>query len=265
MSSIDPSKSHLENLSDPIYDVNLVKPIDQNQFTSNWVSNLYIEEQLTQDEYVLLDFLGVNQLARAGEVIISFQGLKREISIHQARLTKAINRLIEKNLLQKTDIGYALTRDGSRLFEKLFSQYGRTWSSVGEKLYVNVATGTIQGPKLTSSQISQIERTFAGKWFGKYRFLSKIDYDGFYEICWMSTNGSIYATLRVGPNNSLKLSLSASIQSIAQSEIQLLKDYIEPIIEQSIDAPVVFTNYTLYENKNKTRTEVEDALYYYAG
>ena len=99
-----PNDFSFEFGNDNYYSNQLINTLDQNEFDSKSISSLYRDEQLTQDEYLILDFIGVNDLLRDGTLSISFQAMKRIISLHQARLTKAINRLIAKNLLIKETI-----------------------------------------------------------------------------------------------------------------------------------------------------------------
>ena len=86
---------------DPLKYSQLIKPLDTRNLSSQDIQKLYIDESLTDLEYVILDYIGNTVDLKLGEVEISFQGLKRLTNIHQAKLTKAINRLVEKDMLKK--------------------------------------------------------------------------------------------------------------------------------------------------------------------
>ncbi|MHA2252653.1 MAG: hypothetical protein ACXAD7_19980 [Candidatus Kariarchaeaceae archaeon] len=263
MSQMDHDMDAIVNF-DAFKETNLVQPLDVKSFSTFWINNLYRDEQLTQDEYLVLDFIGVNGLAKSGFVIMSFQGMKRLISLHQARLTKAINRLSKKDLLQKLPEGYALTDKGVTVFDRLFKQFDRIPIDTSNNIYSYVSEGSAQGPTLSSYQYQAIADNLVGRWFGKFRFTTKIDYSNSFEICWISTNGSISASLVVGPNNNLRLSLSAPILSMAQKELHLLIDHVSQTLETVIDAPIVFTSHAMYENRKKITSEIEDASIHYA-
>lgn len=250
---------------DPIRQTNLIQPIDTNQFSSNWINYLYREEQLTQDEYQVLDYIGTTMKLKDGSVIMSFQGLKRLISIHQARLTKAINRLIRKEMLQKIDGGYTLTEKGIEVFSRLYGEYRKNENILPQKLYSHVAEGIVQGPELSNKQYNAIEEGLNGRWFGNFRFTSKVDFENSFELCWISTNGSTSASLIVGPRNNIRLAVSAPIYSESQSELQLLINHISQSLESAIDAPVIINNHSVYENDRKISQKIDDAQIPYAG
>ncbi|MDH5401389.1 MAG: hypothetical protein OEY49_02765, partial [Candidatus Heimdallarchaeota archaeon] len=82
--------SHFDTLEfDPFIQPNLIQPLETRDISSSLISDLYREEQLTQDEYIVLDFIGTIKEKKSGDVIMSFQGIKRLVSLHQAKLTKA--------------------------------------------------------------------------------------------------------------------------------------------------------------------------------
>lgn len=250
---------------DPLPEFSLIQPLSSKEFTTYWITSLYREEQLTSDEYIVLDFIGLNGLIKSGIVIVSFQGMKRLTSLHQAKLTKAINRLVVKDLLQKLSDGYALTDKGYALFNRLFKEFNRAPQAIIKKLYSNVSSGQIQGPTISESQQNEISNAFVGRWFGKYRFISKIQYRDSFEIFWISTDGSISTSLLVGSENELRLSLSAPIQENAQKELQLLIDHVSHTLETVIDAPVIFNSHSIYLNNKAITQEIEDISIHFAG
>lgn len=249
----------------PIDQTSFVSPVDTREFTSSHISQLYDSEQLTQDEYMILDFLGINTIEKSGSLLISFQGLKRLTELHQARVTKALNRLMVKGFLEKIDASYRLTETGLSLFTKLVAQFRDTNSQLNSGKHYTVTNGLIQGPPLSPFQIKRISDGLVGKWFGKYRFITKVDFENAFEICWISTNTSITATLKIGPGNSLILAVSAPLQTMAQQEIHLLTEHLSQILEENVDAPVVFNSYRIYEDDGKYTKEVDDGRIQFAG
>jgi hypothetical protein len=260
---MDPSIDSFEGY-DPIRDTSHISPLDTRSFSTNLINHLYLEEQLTQDEYLVLDFLGATTILKEGEVTMSFQGLKRLISLHQARLTKAVNRLLDKNMLEKVEAGYMMTDKGKTVFRRLFNKYRKN-DILPSTIYSHISRGIVQGPELSSDQYENLAEAMVGKWFGRFRFTSKIDYDDSFEISWISTNGSISASLIVGPENNLRLSISAPIYAESQTELQLLMNHVSQSIESVLDAPVVFNSHGVYENRRQITSELDDAMIRYAG
>ncbi len=250
---------------DSIREISLIQALDAKDLSSLQINDLYRFEQLTRDEYLVLDLIGVNTLVKSGMVIMSFQGMKRLTSLHQARLTKAINRLIAKNLLQKMSAGYALTETGTDLYIRLFKQLNRKSPELPNNLYYYVSMGQIQGPILAKNQYEAINENLVGRWFGNFRFTTKIDYNESFELFWISTNGSKTASLIIDFNNRLRLLLSAPIQSMAQKEFQLLIDHLSQILESIIDAPVIFNSHSIYEIRKNFLYEIENSSLPYAG
>jgi len=252
-------------VTNPLRDSQLITPFDTRSLSSQDIQQLYRDESLTSDEYMVLEFFGQTQNLKSGEVQISFQGLKRLTQIHQAKLTKAINRLVEKTLLEKADAGYRLTPAGIDVFSRLLNIYRNSSDIFPNKVYSHVAQGQVQGLQLDFSEYERIAENLVGKWFGRFRFTSKVEYEDGIELGWVSTNGSISAALILGPDNNLRLSLSAPIYDEAQSELQILMNHLSQSIETVIDAPLIFTSQKVFENRKEIFKEIDDAIIAYAG
>jgi len=252
-------------VNNPMRDSQLISPIDGQQFSSQQIRELYATESLTQDEFVILEFYGVSRIIKEGTIQMSFQGLKRLTSLHQAKLTKAINRLVEKGLLIKADAGYKLTKPGIEVFSRLYQTFNLRNQILPKKLYTHVANGQVQGLNLTYEDYEKIADSLVGKWFGRFRFTSKIEYEDAIELGWITTNGSISATLIMGPDNNLRLSISASIYDESQTELQILINHVSQSIESIIDAPTIFNSLQVFENHQEISTEINDAVVAYAG
>ena len=249
----------------PLRDTQLIAPFDLKTLSSQDIKQLYAQEQMTQDEYLVLDFIGNTQNLKSGHVQFSFQGLKRLTQIHQAKLTKAINRLVEKGLLEEAEAGYSLTSRGVEVFGRLFNKHRSNTDIFPKKVYSHVAQGQVQGLSLLYEHYEEIAENLIGKWFGRFRFTSQIKYDDAIELGWVTTNGSISAALILGPENNLRLSISASIYDEAQSELQILMNHLSQSIESIIDAPTIFTSQRVFENRKEISEEMIDAVVAYAG
>ena len=239
---------------DPIASTTVIMPLDSSSFDTTLIKQLYNDEQLTSEEYVILDFFGavnhMKKITKGNEVIISFQGLKRKVDIHQARLTKALNRLVEKDLLKKNPEGYSLTERGVLLSTKLMDRFERTANFL-PTIHTHMVSGRIQISQMTRDRILEISDEFVGKWFGDFRFVSKTDYGEMIELEWLSNNGAITAKLVFGPANKLKISTSSVKYSNSEMELQILVDRIVNTLEKKFDLWVTLESQEIYENRTR--------------
>lgn len=228
-----------------------IVPMDTTQLDTSTVKALYDDEQLTSEEYVILDFLSavhnMKKNVRSASVTVSFQGLKRKVDIHQARLTKALNRLQEKDLVTKNPDGYSLTEKGLRLSEKLMDRFGKT-THFNPTIHTHRIKGKIQAAKLSNEDLHDLSKAFVGIWFGDFRFVAKTDYEDFIELEWLSTNGLITAKLVLGPDNQISLSTSSAKYSQSEMELQIMYDRVASILEKKFDLLIHVDARDIFEN-----------------
>ena len=269
---MDNSASHSISSSayNPLRQTSLIKPLDTGDFTSSWLDTLYVQGGLTEDEYLVLDFFNATHDVRGikdhKSMVMSFQGIKRLLSLHQAKLTKALNRLIQKDLLIKNQNGYQLTLKGIDIFTRLENIYLKTYPDLNQRLpslvYSHVIGGQIQGPEITQDHYNMIREALANKWFGDFRFTSIINNKNSFELSWISTEGNASISLLVGPNNKLRIIHSSLSLKETKGEIQQLNDKISELIETKIDFPVIFSDHSIYKNRDLI---ADDAKIYFAG
>ncbi|MCY3412570.1 MAG: hypothetical protein INQ03_13105 [Candidatus Heimdallarchaeota archaeon] len=239
----------LSKTYNPLRQTSLIKPIVLRQIPSSELKSIYYEDQLTEYEFMILEFIGMTNVIKGGSSKMSFQGLKRLLGIHQAKLTKALNRLSQKELLEKDSVGYRLSDEGAMLFNKLFKRLNLTEGRMPETLFSHVAKGRIDG---FYSSLVELRTTVAegliGRWFGSYRFTAKVDYEGMIELCWISTDGTSSLSFLIGPENTVRISFSSTSYTDAELELQVLVDRISNAVEEIIDLPIEITNMIVYEN-----------------
>ena len=63
---------------------------------------LYTDEYsyLTKDELEVLFLLATTEMSAEGYTSFSFSGIKRQLGKHQQKITKAVNRLLSKELIK---------------------------------------------------------------------------------------------------------------------------------------------------------------------
>lgn len=126
----------------------------------------------------------------------SFKGLIRKLNLHQQSLTRALIRLEDMKLVEKSSIGYKLTENGESLMRLLLSSKDRAYKLVSnnsileKKKEKEKRNGYIQ---LLQTYISvdvkpeEILYGLIGKWFNNLRWVGMIESEaGGYMLQWIS-------------------------------------------------------------------------------
>src|SRR3989449_11079675 len=66
---------------------------------------------LREHDREVLEFLSQDPASR-----VAFQGLRRRLGIHPEQLSRALHRLAEDNLLERTELGYRVTSRALSVF-----------------------------------------------------------------------------------------------------------------------------------------------------
>src|SRR5512136_3427795 len=75
-------------------------------------------QDLREHDREVLEFLSKDPAAQ-----VAFQGIRRRLGIHPEQLSRALHRLGEDGLVQKTDLGYRVTPKALAIFSP------REWAS----------------------------------------------------------------------------------------------------------------------------------------
>ncbi len=113
----------------------------------------------------------------------TFKGLMRKLNLHQQSLSRALHRLQEMGLVERTALGYKVgsvkTQEaGPKARGIEYTQLLQTYIPVGIKPGVLV-------------------RLLAGKWFGKLRWLGMIDSSTGFTLQWANEDGSFQINLKL--------------------------------------------------------------------
>src|ERR687896_73949 len=161
-------------------------------------NNVRIEDSL----HIIDDGLHINDskiLLLMGQEVrsnYSFEGLIRKLNLHQQSLTRALIRLEDMKLVEKSSIGYKLTENGVSLMRLLLSSTDRAYKLVSnnsileKKKEKEKRNGYIQ---LLQTYISvdvkpeEILYGLIGKWFINLRWVGMIESEaGGYMLQWIS-------------------------------------------------------------------------------
>jgi DNA-binding HxlR family transcriptional regulator len=117
----------------------------------------------------------------------SFKGLMRKLNLHQQSLSRALHRLEEMGLVEKSLIGYRLSKTGESAISKFDSirPKGREYMQLLQTyIPLNV-------------RAAEVVRQLVGKWFKNLRWLGMIESGTGYTLQWSSDEGSFQINLRL--------------------------------------------------------------------
>ena len=126
----------------------------------------------------------------------SFKGLIRKLNLHQQSLTRALIRLEDMKLVEKSSIGYKLTENGDSLMRLLLSSKDRAYKLVSnnsilekekEKEKRNGYIQLLQTYISVDVKPEDILNGLIGKWFNNLRWVGMIESEaGGYMLQWIS-------------------------------------------------------------------------------
>jgi DNA-binding HxlR family transcriptional regulator len=123
----------------------------------------------------------------------SFKGLMRKLNLHQQSLSRALHRLEEMELVEKSSVGYRLSKAGvnavSRIElipkEQQHLPKGREYMQLLQT-YIPLKVKT-----------SEVMRHLIGRWFKNLRWIGMIEGTTGYTLQWTSDDGSFQINLRM--------------------------------------------------------------------
>lgn len=117
----------------------------------------------------------------------SFKGLMRKLGLHQQSLARALHRLEEMGLVEKSQVGYRLIKGSESAISKidLHRPKGREYMQLLQT-YIPL-----------NIRASEIMRQLVGKWFKNLRWLGMIESGTGYTLQWSSDDGSFQINLRL--------------------------------------------------------------------
>jgi DNA-binding HxlR family transcriptional regulator len=144
------------------------------------------EETLSAADFHNNDNKVLSLLNEAGSNY-SFKGLMRKLSLHQQSLSRALHRLEEMGLVEKSPVGYRLSKTGESAISKFdaLRPKGREYMQLLQTyIPLNV-------------RASEIVRQLVGRWFKNLRWLGMIESGTGYTLQWSSDDGSFQINLRL--------------------------------------------------------------------
>jgi DNA-binding HxlR family transcriptional regulator len=121
----------------------------------------------------------------------SFKGLMRKLNLHQQSLSRALHRLEEMELVEKSPVGYRLSKTGAtaisriELLQQQHKPKGREYMQLLQT-YIPL-----------SVKASEVMHHLIGKWFKNLRWIGMIRSDTGYTLQWTSDDGAFQINLRL--------------------------------------------------------------------
>jgi DNA-binding transcriptional ArsR family regulator len=147
------------------------------------------QESLCADDFNSNDNKILALLNEAGSNY-SFKGLMRKLNLHQQSLSRALHRLEEMELVEKSPLGYRLSKDGAIAVSKteLLQQHKPRGREYMQLLQTYIPLNI---------KASEVMRHLIGRWFKNLRWIGMIRSDTGYTLQWISDDGSFQINLRL--------------------------------------------------------------------
>jgi len=121
----------------------------------------------------------------------SFKGLMRKLNLHQQSLSRALHRLEEMDLVEKSPLGYRLSKAGAAVIPRneLLQQQQKPKGREYMQLLQTYIPPNIKA--------SEVVRYLIGRWFSNLRWMGMIQSDTGFTLQWTSDDGSFQINLRL--------------------------------------------------------------------
>jgi DNA-binding HxlR family transcriptional regulator len=122
----------------------------------------------------------------------SFKGLMRKLNLHQQSLSRALRRLEEMELVEKSPVGYRLSKAGATAMSRIELLQQQQHKPKGRE-YMQLLQTYIP----LNVKASEVMRHLIGKWFKNLRWIGMIRSDTGYTLQWTSDDGAFQINLRL--------------------------------------------------------------------
>jgi DNA-binding MarR family transcriptional regulator len=122
----------------------------------------------------------------------SFKGLMRKLNLHQQSLARALNRLKDLGLIERSDTGYKLTKNGILVLSKDNGIESLDKIRKGKE-FIQL----LQAYVPVNVKSNDMIRTLIGKWFNNLRWTGLIESEMGCMLQWISDDGSFQINLRI--------------------------------------------------------------------
>ncbi len=122
----------------------------------------------------------------------SFKGLMRKLNLHQQSLSRALHRLEEMELVEKSPVGYRLSKGGASAMSRIELLQQQQHKPKGRE-YMQLLQTYIP----LNVKAPDVMHHLIGRWFKNLRWIGMIRSDTGYTLQWTSDDGSFQINLRL--------------------------------------------------------------------
>jgi hypothetical protein len=133
----------------------------------------------------------------------SFQGLRRKLGLHQEMLSRTLDRLEERELVERTSDGYRINTN--------IDDFRSTDDDEGPPIERQVITAGLP----VEADIDLILNALKGRWFGEFRWLGYSETSSDLILSWITDDGRIEIRAKIIRNT---IAISALYRSRTDEE-----------------------------------------------
>jgi DNA-binding HxlR family transcriptional regulator len=122
----------------------------------------------------------------------SFKGLMRKLNLHQQSLSRALHRLEEMELVERSAVGYRLSKAGASAMSRIELVQQQQHKPKGRE-YMQLLQTYIP----LNVKAPEVMHHLIGRWFKNLRWMGMIRSDTGYTLQWTSDDGSFQINLRL--------------------------------------------------------------------
>ncbi len=150
-------------------------------------------DDLREHDREVLEFLSHDPAAQ-----VAFQGIRRRLGIHPEQLSRALHRLAEDDLVQKTEVGYRVTPKALSIFSP------KEWTS-------DRPGATILQTYLPADvDVRTLVARLRGSWIGPLRWYGVMESADELRLAWALEDESIHLEVRIHAG---QLTIAADLES----------------------------------------------------
>ncbi len=202
--------------------------MDEVSFPENILNITNVHDKPRPNDYKVLDVLSENNS------VYTFSGIMRKIGMHQETLSRSLLRLVEQDLVQKSQNGYKLSKKGAILKKQTRSE---THYTPILRAYLPSEVG-----------VTKLVDDMAGRWFKNLRWIGMVGDKDEHLLQWIDESGLFQINLRIVPNSiiietSAKKDKQVTLALISVSRI--VEEVFKSILNLQPGPVVNFTNNVL--------------------
>ncbi len=153
-------------------------------------------DDLREHDREVLEFLSRDPTAQ-----VAFQGIRRRLGIHPEQLSRALHRLAEDDLVQKTEVGYRITAKAQSIFSP------KEWTSQGPDATV------LQTFLPADVDVRALVASLRGSWIGPLRWYGVVESAEEVRLSWALEDEAVQLDVRIHTG---QLTITANVESHAR-------------------------------------------------